>query len=147
MTNLWRKKQLMVDPEIAEEVLNWHGGGGTPTYALGSAAYAGHPVSLSMLDAAIEELDSSESDDRTLEQVTGDLQQVRLYWPEYTMEFYGIPQYEVDVEYDQMDYGFGREDEKEFARNALEMEGHIKEKEGLGPTEEELRRGNDGEED
>jgi len=47
--------QVLISKRLGERVLEWHGGGGMPSYAVGSSAYAGHCVSKALVRRAISE--------------------------------------------------------------------------------------------
>jgi len=119
---LWRKRQIILEPELVERLFWWHGGQFTPTYALASTGMR-ELVSLSMIDAAKDELEASFSrcakksdlsteDLADLELTIGELESARSYWSESTADRAGMDMAEDEYEYDRADYGI--EDESEI---------------------------------
>jgi hypothetical protein len=112
--NEWRHKQIAVPQQIVEDLAVWHGGQSAPTYALMSWGMR-HPVSLSMIDSAISELEGVKSrarasDVRGLGTVIGRLKKFRKNWRKARVKSDG---------YDARDYGWSFEDELEFGGEAL----------------------------
>jgi ribosomal protein S15P/S13E len=105
-----------MERELADRVCDWHGGQWTHTYALCSTGQA-HLVSLSMLDAAIDELVSvmkrgpkDRRSKKELRDLIGDLQMLRQYWKESSAKEYGI---EAEG-YDTADYGYDADEESKL---------------------------------
>jgi hypothetical protein len=119
--NQWRKRQIVMERELADRVCDWHGGQWTATYALCSTGQ-GHLVSLSMLDAAIDELvnvhreksrfpgSRGRASRKDLNEVIGELQLLRQYWRESSAKEYGI---EAEG-YDTADYGYDADEESKL---------------------------------
>lgn len=129
--NEWRKRQIILpDPALAREDENkslalwlseWHGGQFTAVYALSSTG-AENLVSLSMIDAALDELESEKPDAETkkdLEDLIGDLDTVRVYWREHSAKEAGMLVGEDEAtfyEYDRQDYGTSEAEERKLAK-------------------------------
>jgi len=121
--NVWRRRQIIMEPELVERVSEWHGGQSTPTYALASWGLH-HFVSLSMIDAALRELKRTRArerqadarmtseDRRSLRDLIGDLETLRTYWKESSAHEAGASQ--DDDGYDPTDHGFSPAEEAEF---------------------------------
>lgn len=71
--------------DLALELMNWHGGQGSALYSLASSTLAGHPVSLSMMDNALSDLEHlerkedwrrSEEDQNSLDELIFQLQEL-----------------------------------------------------------------------
>lgn len=114
----WRKRQIILEPELVEQLFDWHGGQFTPTYALASTGQ-NNLVSLSMIDAVLNELgplsrsQSTPKRDRAeLRDLLGDLDAVRRFWREHSAEWAGMDIKEY--EYDTADYGLTPEEEVEI---------------------------------
>ncbi len=108
-SNIWRKRQIALPPEIVSELYAWHGGQFTPTYALASTAHSDF-VSLSMIDGAIVDLDSTKGKKpKDLRDLIGDLYVVREYWKEHAEKLT-----DSETKYDRADYGLTEADEAEI---------------------------------
>lgn len=91
---------------LAEWVSEWHGGQNTATYRLASIG-SNNLVSLSMIDAAIDELEKIPStakypedvDRENLEALIGDLDLVRSSWKEFSAKEAGLES-DPDFEYE-----------------------------------------------
>ena len=115
--NEWRKRQIVMDPELVRRVDHWHSGQFSRSYALASTG-ARDLVSLSMVDAALFELRQERERFRTrlkagqlrdLGKTIDALAYLRTYWAERSAAAAGM-----DVEeyaYDETDYGTFAEDE------------------------------------
>lgn len=103
----WRERCIILPEEVVERLFRWHGGQSTAAYALASTGMR-ELVSLSMIDAAVTELEAVEAklrsrEKRELGHLLDELQTVRHFWKEHSAEEAGL-----DVgkyEYDQADYG------------------------------------------
>jgi hypothetical protein len=107
--NEWRHKQIAMPQQSIEDLALWHGGQSAPTYALMSWGMR-HPVSLSMIDSAISELEGVQSRGpagavRGLGAVIGRLKKHRKNWRRYAVKPDG---------YDARDYGWDFEEELTF---------------------------------
>ncbi len=124
----WRKMQIILEPELVEKLTGWHSGMDA-IYALSSTGQQ-DLVSLSMIDAAIRELERTETSVkgktdawlggkaekrkmlRELTNLVGELQTVRQYWYESSADNAGM---EIDdYAYDHADYGMTPEEEAEI---------------------------------
>ncbi len=124
----WRKMQIILEPELVEKLTGWHSGMDA-IYALSSTGQQ-DLVSLSMIDAAIRELERTETSVkgktdawlggkaekrkmlRELTNLIGELQTVRQYWYENSADNAGM---EIDdYAYDHADYGMTPEEEAEI---------------------------------
>ena len=107
---LWRKRQIILEPELVQKLFDWHGGQFTPTYALASTGME-NLVSLSMIDAAKDELEGvlrkvpGKKEKKDLRGVIGDLDMARTFWSESTAKRAGMDMSEDEYEYDRADYG------------------------------------------
>lgn len=113
---IWRRRQIVLEPELVRHVFAWHGGQGTATYALASTGLH-NLVSLQMIDAAIEELEAMavqserkgrRKDGRDLRNLAGELRTVRQFWQEHTAQAAGLlagEDPENFYEYDESGYG------------------------------------------
>lgn len=131
--NNFRKRQIILPDGLAEKVSEWHGGQSTATYALSSSGME-DLVSLSMIDAAMEELETDlnkmkKQDDsirisaargkgfrnqiKDLDNILGDLENVRHSWEESSAQEAGMDLDEDEYEYDHKDYGMTVEEEDE----------------------------------
>ena len=115
--NPWRLRQIVMDAELVNRVCDWHAGQTSATYALCSTGRS-HLVSLSMIDAALDDLGytlrqgrakMSRKDRRHLNEVIGDLQTLRQYWRESSAKEAGMEDH--DEGYDTRDYGLDAEEE------------------------------------
>lgn len=114
--NLWRKRQIILPPELVEELFAWHGGQFTPTYALASTGFD-DLVSLSMLDAALTELErdvraTKGNAKKELANVVAGVEGIRWYWKESSAREAGMGLSEDEYEYDHQDYGMDADEEK-----------------------------------
>jgi len=109
----WRERAIILPEGLVEHLFKWHGGQSTAAYALASTGMR-ELVSLSMIDAAVSELEAVESKLRSREKkelgsLLDDLQTVRHFWKEHDAREAGM-----DVkkyEYDHADYGMTAKDE------------------------------------
>jgi len=109
----WRRRQIILPETLVERLFEWHGGQSTAIYALASSGMRGL-VSLSMLDAAIVELEKEKKSARgrrrtELNAVLGGAQEARTYWREHSAKEAGVDVDEYD--YDTTDYGLSADDE------------------------------------
>jgi hypothetical protein len=123
--NNWRKRQIILEPELVTELFNWHGGQFSPLYSLASTGQ-GHLVSLSMIDGGLRELELDIADlkkkkDKNSKKllkeckdVLGNLDLVRNYWPEHSADWAGMGLEESDYEYDHKDWGYDADEEEEL---------------------------------
>jgi hypothetical protein len=109
----WRRRQIILPSEIVHALSEWHGGQYTATYALMSSGM-NDLVSLSMIDAAVEDL-TPQRDEEEVQELIDELIHVRQYWQEHSAKEAGMLEgrdEEEFYEYDAMDYGI--EDESEI---------------------------------
>lgn len=110
----WRKRQIMLPEGLVEKLFEWHGGQSTAVYALASTGMR-DLVSLSMIDAAKEELDKDRSrvrgqkEKRELAATVTGLDEVRHFWREHSAQEAGMDVEEY--EYDRANYGLTAEEE------------------------------------
>lgn len=90
----YHRRNVILDKDLALKAMEWHGGQGSMIYSLASTAYAGHFVSPSMIDAAVNELESSKGDtpdlQRELEELIGELDARARFSSESTTKEYGL---------------------------------------------------------
>jgi hypothetical protein len=132
----WRKRQIILEPELVEQLSGWHSGMDA-VYALSSTG-ASHLVSLSMIDAALPLLRRSEAQEKSdlankqlsnafpkgraqrtlnlhgLTKLINDLEDVRTYWYEHSADNAGMDIDEVSYQYDGANYGLTREQEAQI---------------------------------
>ncbi len=131
--NEWRKRQIILDPEIVRALGDWHSGMDA-IYALSSTGDL-YLVSLSMIDAALNLLEREErgikvrlkeakqrkdksiikstgSNLRHINKLIGDLKNVRIFWKENSAKEAGMSNH--DDGYDGANYGFSPEEEAEI---------------------------------
>ena len=119
--NLWRKMQLMLEPDLVSRLHEWHGGQTSYLYALASWGQS-HLVSPSMIDGGLIELrqdlaKARGKDKKHCKDVLSDLEDVRTYWTENTAKRAGL---DVDeYQYDQRDYDTSEQDERELSREMV----------------------------
>ena len=111
----WRRREIMLPEELVPKLFDWHGGQFTAVYALASTGMR-NLVSLSMIDAALRELEGVErkaraADRENLSEVIGELQAVRSYWKEHSYEESGAAEEGQEYEMDTADYGLDPEEE------------------------------------
>lgn len=120
----WRKRQIILPPELVTELSQWHASQDDPLYALSSTG-AADLVSLSMIDAALASLEDAKREAelsagemggpfvKQIDDVQGDLSTVRQFWKEHSAQESGMDTEDEDFtwEYDKRDYGLPPEDE------------------------------------
>jgi hypothetical protein len=114
----WRKRQIILDPELVARLEEWHGGQFTAVYSLVSTG-SHDLVSLSMIDAAMDELEAdlrkTKGEERMiLRDAIGDLAGIRQFWREHTAKEAGMDLAEDEYKYDHADYGMDPEEEAEI---------------------------------
>lgn len=127
--NEWRKMQIVLPnqnmhddqgrgPSLLDNLYDWHGGQSSAVYALASTG-SSHLVSLSMIDAALDDLRSTlrglkgrGSNKKHLRSTIEDLSSVRLFWPEFSAKEHGISA----EGYDRQDYGMDEDEEKDMVK-------------------------------
>ena len=109
----WRRRQIILPETLVERLFEWHGGLFTAIYALASSGMR-DLVSLSMIDAAMVELEKEKKSARgarraELNAVIAGAQEARTFWREHSAKEAGL---DVDeYEYDTNDYGLSADDE------------------------------------
>lgn len=106
-SNVWRLRQIILEPELVEKLYEWHGGQNSYVYALASTGN-NDLVSLSMIDGALAELRAdvpkAGRHKRELKKLLGDLDAVRGYWREATAKAAGMEDHDSGL--DRRDYGY-----------------------------------------
>ena len=120
---------VALDVDLLRKLEGWTGSQDSYTYALASTG-ASHLVSQSMIDAAIDELESdlrrppkpgfwkgwSAKNKKELREVIGELDSVRRYPEEFSAEASGMDTEDMQYKFDERDYGVSPEEEADRAK-------------------------------
>lgn len=105
--SIWRKRQIILEPQVVEHLFEWHGGQNSALYALASSGMR-DLVSLSMIHAALGELER----EKGATELVGELDTILRFWPEHSTQEYGMDLDESEYEYDEENYGTTPEEER-----------------------------------
>ncbi len=107
----WRKRQIILPEELVGKLFEWHNGQDSSVYALASCGMR-DLVSLSMIDAAVQELEllhaqmkrKEREQAEDLEECIGELSGVRSFWKENSYKEAGMSLSDSEIEFDETDY-------------------------------------------